>query len=89
MTKSATEKTVDGGAFDLFDEVRESAKAGQHGAGKALRAFSHAVDHAIPENLQPLRRTKRAEPAGSSDIARSRGAGISSRNGGNSPCPSQ
>lgn len=57
MTTSATKKPVDTGTADLVDEVRESAKAGQHGASEALRMFRHTVDHAIPENLQPLRKT--------------------------------
>jgi hypothetical protein len=42
---------------DLVDEVRESAKAGQHAASEALRKFRQTVDEAIPESVQPLRKT--------------------------------
>ncbi|HYO02976.1 MAG TPA: hypothetical protein VET27_14320 [Mycobacterium sp.] len=41
---------------DLADEVRESARAGQHAASEALRKFRHTVDEAIPESVQPLRK---------------------------------
>jgi hypothetical protein len=57
MAKSHEKKTVAAGPVDLVDEVRESAKAGQHGASEALRKFRGTVDEAIPENLQPLRKT--------------------------------
>ena len=57
MAKSHEKKTVAPGPVDLVDEVRESAKAGQHGASEALRKFRRTVDEAIPENLQPLRQT--------------------------------
>jgi hypothetical protein len=40
---------------DLFDEVRESARTGQHAAAEALRKFSRTLDEAIPEAVQPLR----------------------------------
>lgn len=40
---------------DLLDEVRESAKMGQHAAAEALRAFRHAVNEAVPDAMQPLR----------------------------------
>jgi hypothetical protein len=43
-------------AADLVDEVRESAKAGQHAASEALRKFYRTVDEAIPESIQPLRK---------------------------------
>lgn len=43
------------GTVDLADEVRDSAKAGQHAASQALRKFRHALDEAIPESVQPLR----------------------------------
>ena len=56
MTGTET-KTVAPRAADLLDEVRESAKAGQHAASEALRTFRHTVDDAIPESLQPLRKT--------------------------------
>ena len=57
MAKSAEKKTVAPRAVDLVDEVRESAKAGQHGASEALHKFRSTVDEAIPENLRPLRKT--------------------------------
>ncbi|MBU8811349.1 hypothetical protein KL953_20935 [Mycolicibacterium goodii] len=40
---------------DLLDDVRESARAGQHAAAEALRAFRRTVDEALPNALQPLR----------------------------------
>ncbi|BBX20549.1 hypothetical protein CRI77_09860 [Mycolicibacterium duvalii] len=40
---------------DLLDEVRESAKMGQHAAAEALRAFRHTVNEAVPDAMQPLR----------------------------------
>ena len=43
------------GSVDLLDEVRESAKAGQHAVAEALRLFRQTVDEAIPEAVQPLR----------------------------------
>ena len=57
MAKSTKKKIEASQAVDLVDEVRESAKAGQHGASEALRKFRRTVDEAIPENLQPLRQT--------------------------------
>ena len=42
---------------ELADDVRESAKAGQHAASEALRKFRRTVDEAIPETVQPLRKT--------------------------------
>ncbi|SBS78204.1 conserved hypothetical protein [uncultured Mycobacterium sp.] len=57
MTKSIDKNTEATHAMELADEVRESAKAGQHGAAEALHKFRHTVDEAIPENLQPLRKT--------------------------------
>ena len=44
-----------GGRCDLLDEVRESARAGQHAASLALAKFRETVDEALPESLQPLR----------------------------------
>src|SRR6478735_8186144 len=61
MTQT-TEKTVAPRQADLVDEVRESAKAGQHAAGEALRKFRQTVDEALPEAVQPLR-TKLVEAA--------------------------
>ncbi|TQK30751.1 hypothetical protein [Arthrobacter sp. SLBN-53] len=42
-------------AADLIDEVRDSARVGQHAAADALRKFTRAVDDAIPEAVHPLR----------------------------------
>ena len=42
---------------ELLDEVRESARVGQHAAAAALRDFRQTVDEAIPEAVQPLRTT--------------------------------
>ncbi|WP_123028086.1 hypothetical protein [Mycolicibacterium stellerae] len=42
-------------AGDLLEEVRESAKVGQHATAEALRKFRHTIDEAIPEAVQPLR----------------------------------
>jgi flagellar biosynthesis/type III secretory pathway protein FliH len=64
MTQTAKAKAVvstepeDRGAMaELADDVRESAKAGQHAASEALRKFRTTVDEAIPETVQPLRKT--------------------------------
>jgi hypothetical protein len=64
MTQTTKKKTVastgpeDRGAVaELADDVRESAKAGQHAASEALRTFRRTVDEAIPETVQPLRKT--------------------------------
>lgn len=56
MTQSSEKKTVAPRAAELVDEVRESAKAGQEAASKALRKFRDTVDEAIPESVQPLRK---------------------------------
>ena len=62
MTQSTKKKTVTigrpedrGAVAELADEVRESAKAGQHAASEALRKFRRTVDEAIPEAVHPLR----------------------------------
>jgi hypothetical protein len=57
MTENAEKKTVAPRTAELADEVRESAKSGQHAASEALRKFRRTVDEAIPETLQPLRKT--------------------------------
>ncbi len=57
MTQTTEKKSVAPRAAELIDEVRESAKAGQHAASEALRTFRNTVDEAIPETLQPLRKT--------------------------------
>lgn len=48
-------ETKDGRSSELLDEVRESAKVGQHATVEALRVFRQTVDEAIPEAVQPLR----------------------------------
>lgn len=55
MTKAVEKTTEAPEGTDLADEVRDSAKAGQHAAGHALRKFRHTLDEAIPEAVQPLR----------------------------------
>jgi hypothetical protein len=40
---------------ELLDDVRESAKVGQHAVAEALRLFRQTVDEAVPEAVQPLR----------------------------------
>jgi hypothetical protein len=57
MAKSTEKQTGAPRTVDLLDEVHEAAKAGQHGASKALHKFRRTVDEAIPENLQTLRKT--------------------------------
>jgi hypothetical protein len=42
-------------SIDLLDDVRDAAKAGQHAAAEALRAFRQTVDEAVPHAVQPLR----------------------------------
>lgn len=56
MTQGAKKKTVAPRAAELVDEVRESAKAGQEVASKALRKFRDTVDQALPESVEPLRK---------------------------------
>ncbi len=56
MSQSAEKKTVAPRALELVDEVRDSAKAGQEAAAKALRKFRDTVDQALPESVQPLRK---------------------------------
>jgi hypothetical protein len=55
MTKTIDKATTESEGTDLTDEVRDSAKAGQHAASQALHKFRTAVDEAIPESVQPLR----------------------------------
>ncbi|TGD88114.1 hypothetical protein BayCH28_10085 [Mycolicibacterium sp. CH28] len=55
MTKTVETATDESSGADLADEIRESAKAGQHAAGRALRKFRDTVDEAIPDSVQPLR----------------------------------
>jgi hypothetical protein len=56
MTKTAEKKAV-APRTDLADEIRESAKAGQHAASEALREFHRTLDETIPESVHPLRKT--------------------------------
>jgi len=56
MTHGTEKKTVAPRAAELVDEVRDSAKAGQEAATKALRKFRDTVDQALPESVQPLRK---------------------------------
>lgn len=55
MVKTSEPQSVPSRSTDLLDEVRESAKVGQHAAAEALRAFRRTLDEAIPEAVQPLR----------------------------------
>lgn len=61
MTKSVDTKngsaseTAAPKAAALTEEVRESAKEGQHAAREALQQFRHTVDEVIPDAVQPLR----------------------------------
>ena len=55
MSQTTKSSSVTSGSPDLLDEVRESAKVGQHAAAEALRIFTNTIDQAIPEALQPLR----------------------------------
>jgi len=55
MTQATKSQSVATHSTDLLDEVRESAKVGQHAAAEALRIFRETVDEAIPEAVQPLR----------------------------------
>ena len=55
MTQAAESQSVASRSTDLLDEVRESAKVGQHAAAEALRIFRQTVDEAIPDAVQPLR----------------------------------
>jgi len=56
-TVASTESEVRGAVAELADDVRESAKAGQHAASEALRKFRRSVDEAIPATVRPLRKT--------------------------------
>jgi hypothetical protein len=54
---ASTEPEIRGAAAELADDVRESAKAGQHAASEALRQFRRTVDEAILEVVRPLRKS--------------------------------
>lgn len=55
MTKTVEKTTTATQPIGLTDEIRDSALAGEHAAGQALRKFRHAVDEAVPEAVLPLR----------------------------------
>ncbi len=55
MTRATDSKAVASRSSELLDDVRESAKTGQHAAAEAMRIFRQTVDEAIPEAVQPLR----------------------------------
>ncbi len=63
MTMTTTNETmtmIDTNGSDsekpgLAEDIRESAKAGQHAASQALHKFRQTLDDAIPEAVQPLR----------------------------------
>lgn len=52
---TSTSEATKTGATDLFDDVRDSAKAGENAVAEALRAFRRTLDEAVPEAVQPLR----------------------------------
>jgi len=54
-TTSDKMTTIDTNTSGLAEDVRESAKAGQHAASQALHKFRQTLDDAIPEAVQPLR----------------------------------
>jgi precorrin-6x reductase len=54
MTK-ASESLASTSSSELLEEVRESAKVGQHATAEALRKFRRTLDEAIPEAVHPLR----------------------------------
>ncbi len=55
MTQASGSQSVASRSTDLLDEVRESAKVGQHAAAEALRKFRDTVDEVVPDAVQPLR----------------------------------
>lgn len=62
MTQTTESQSIVPRSADLLDDVRDSAKAGQHAAAEALRTFHKALDEGIPEAVQPLR-TKTVDAA--------------------------
>jgi precorrin-6x reductase len=54
MTK-APESQASTPSSELLEEVRESARVGQHAAAEALRKFRRTLDEVIPEAVHPLR----------------------------------
>lgn len=55
MSQTAESTSASSKPTELFEELRESARTGQHAATDALRKFNHALDEAIPEAVHPLR----------------------------------
>ncbi len=55
MSQTTESTSPSSQSAELFEEIRESARVGQHAAMDALRKFSHALDEAIPEAVHPLR----------------------------------
>ncbi len=55
MTQATESQSVTSRSTELLDEIRDSAKVGQHAAADALRKFREAVDEAVPDSLEPLR----------------------------------
>lgn len=56
MTRETAQQNPAGASTDLLDEIRDSAKTGQHTAADALRTFYRTIDEALPEAVQPLRK---------------------------------
>ena len=54
-TTKKAKKSVAPRAKGLAADVRESAKAGQHAAGRALHEFRRTVDEALPDVVEPIR----------------------------------
>lgn len=55
MSQTAESTTASSKPTESFEELRESARTGQHAAIDALRKFNHTLDEAIPEAVHPLR----------------------------------
>lgn len=55
MSQIAESTSASSQSAELFAEIRESARVGQHAATDALRKFNHVLDEAIPEAVHPLR----------------------------------
>lgn len=52
---NADESSSPAASSELLEEVRESARVGQHATAEALRKFRRTLDEAIPEAVHPLR----------------------------------
>ena len=55
MVQAVESQSAQSQSIDLLDDLRDAAKAGQHAAAEALRAFRQTVDEAVPKAYQPLR----------------------------------